>query len=782
MSVSHSKRIAKTRPAIDYETFGAIGSAKYREHKANGTDRIAAMRCDCGTQFEFADKAEHLRDAFGRKVEAISLIQSFQDVEFDPNDPSRVQYVNDLGYEFGKRLAPDSDVLVITHVDGEGGHPHNHVKIMNHVNPTGRALRLNTMHYAVSRVNDSLMREHGLNIVTRGEKSGQYQSYWEMQRDGESVSLFEQQLGDLVMEARIACDNTLDGYKAQLDSRGIDLVEETHLIKASADGKQPEHESVGWTYRMRDVTGEKPRLRRRKASSLAGDLTHGPTMAFFAQRSAELAAQQAAQQQADLLAAQQDAQLADDGLDLSEVQREWYGRVEGMERFDALLAMTAGGLSRADSRAVMDAHEARLAALQGHEAPARPASAAEPVGARTAPESAAEVHENLAETAGAAKPVLYDVVMFGNDFVRTPSTYQMRQAGYSDEDIERALRKAESPESGDEIPVDAGYIEDADFGVETADLEAEKGSLVNSGSETGRQRVENGSETGSASEGAQSDSLENEETGSSGAATGSSSADLAHSEPVFDPKLVTELPQGAPTELPQTSPSWPEMGASSRPAGKIYADPGTPDEALSTRSADAPALAGSGGSAAPTPPPKPIRSTFRDKVARNAEERKKFDRWADGDEYCANRIRAGLRLEETEVKKYGVGPRFLRDHGDELHPATRQQMELRVAKFAAKNEEHETWVAKDKAIKEGRATAEKQHDLNWQYSDEFNALVADRARADRQKKELEEQIAAGVYEPVVGRWNKKLPPRLVVALVLFEEEQPEPDPDPQPGQ
>jgi len=359
MSVSHAKRIAKARPPIDYETFGAIGSARYKRHKTNGTDRNAAMRCDCGTQFDFADRAEMLRDTNGRKIEGISLIQSFENTEFDPGDRSRVQYVNDLGYEFGKKLASDSDVLVITHVDGSGGHPHNHIKIMNHVNSTGKALRLNTMHYAVSRVNDELMREHGLRVVTQPEGGGiGYQNYWEMQRDGAAVSAYEQRLGDLVMEARDVCDNTKAGFIAVLTQRGIELVEEEFVIKASADGTKPEHVSVGWTYKMVDDTGEKPRMRRRKASGLADDLTHDAVMELFADRAQQLTVQ--APTAPVTVAPSLPAHLAA----LTDDQRQWFNRIRHFERFEARLKLLSGSVPLSDASAIMAALEREKAQAQ----------------------------------------------------------------------------------------------------------------------------------------------------------------------------------------------------------------------------------------------------------------------------------------------------------------------------------------------------------------------------------------------------------------------------------
>ena len=282
MSVTNSKRIAKTRPKVEYELYGAKGTEKYRRNKSEGTDRVAALRVDAESPGEFVERAEALATAHGRRIEARSLIQSFESSEFDPNDPEAVQTVNDLGYEFAKKLHPNSDVLVITHVDGAGGHPHNHITVINHDNVTGRALQGNNMHWHVAKQNDELMREYGLRVAERGARNVDQRSLWEHRREGEAVSEFDRQLGDQIEES-LADRRSVDlaSYRQVLAEKGIELDEKVHTIKASADGSTQDHESVGWTYRALDTAGEKPRKRRRKASSLSEEFTHDGAQEIF---------------------------------------------------------------------------------------------------------------------------------------------------------------------------------------------------------------------------------------------------------------------------------------------------------------------------------------------------------------------------------------------------------------------------------------------------------------------------------------------------------------------
>lgn len=282
MSVTNSKRIAKTRSKVDYELYGAKGSETYKRNKAEGPDRVAAMRIDAESPEMFVDRAEAMAKAHGRKIEARSLIQSFERDEFDPTDPPSVQAVNDLGYKFAKSLHPHSDVLVITHVDGAGGHPHNHITVINHDNVTSKALQANNMHWHVSKQNDALMLEHDLRVAERGSRNVDQRALWEHKREGESVSEFDRELGDQITDAladRRSID--LDNYRGVLAEKGIQLHEKVDVIRASNDYTAQKRQAFGWTYKAVDETGTKPRKRRRKASSLSDEFTHDGAQEIF---------------------------------------------------------------------------------------------------------------------------------------------------------------------------------------------------------------------------------------------------------------------------------------------------------------------------------------------------------------------------------------------------------------------------------------------------------------------------------------------------------------------
>ena len=142
-------------------------------------ERGVAVTCDVpGGPGAFSARARALTQNTKRDVEALHYRQSFSDEEFDPKNPEHVQRVNDLGYQLSKKMHPHSDCLVVTHTDGRGGKPHNHILVINHHNRTGKALSdYRTFHdrkagtSGVQSANDELMREHGLSVVKQLERA-----------------------------------------------------------------------------------------------------------------------------------------------------------------------------------------------------------------------------------------------------------------------------------------------------------------------------------------------------------------------------------------------------------------------------------------------------------------------------------------------------------------------------------------------------------------------------------------------------------------------------------
>lgn len=279
MSVTSTRRLrtGDTRSSVRYQLYGTFGSEKYRGHMANGTTRVAAMACDSETPEAFAARAEMLARRNSRDVEARSLVQSYGLEDLDPNKPEDIQTANDLGYLLGKELAPQSDVLVVTHIDGVSGLVHNHITIVNHVNKTKKALRVDGRPGHLRMLNDQLMREFGMSVVVpqyvldRGKQ-------WAERRENAKLSEFEVQLGDNIMEA-LADERSVDTetFREVLAERGVTFVDEPRKI-AAGKGK-PARESIGRTYLAVDETEAnrkedgslRRRVPRRKAASKVDD-------------------------------------------------------------------------------------------------------------------------------------------------------------------------------------------------------------------------------------------------------------------------------------------------------------------------------------------------------------------------------------------------------------------------------------------------------------------------------------------------------------------------------
>ena len=736
MSVTNSRRIALTRPAVDYEMFGPLGSQTYKAHIANGTDRAAAIRCDCGDPFAFVERAEQLRDEHGRKVESISLIQSFEKSELDPTVAAYVQQINDLGYELGKRLAPNSDVLVITHTDSSGGHGHNHIKVMNHDNVTGRALRRDFRHFAVAEVNDELMRECNLRVVERGSRD--QTKYWEHVREGATISTFDKLLGERLMEVQLDQSWSDEaGYLAALEAKGIEIKSETHVIAGTdADGASIEHESIGWTYRMLDDTrvdeGIKPRVRRRKASSLGDEFTYKSLHAAFETRQAQRAAEQAATQ----------------------------------------------------------------------------ARAALP-------------------------PLLFDDVRSGDSVKRTPSTFQMIQAGYSPEVIEQlkaaweAEQQSETPESGVAVADQTEHIETAENSGSEAPIDVDGAVEEAHDPEVGREWVENGSVVGAADSGENGEALENEDSGSGPDGAGMATPRGAHLEPTSGSRMGVELrPVGSVSDAEdpeaETSAalelldlryrtitegaSWSDdeydqvlaridalkarLGLAdapppsreavlaeyeervlglTRPIQHEGAEPSSAPASSDTPSAppgldgvelhDEAAPSSPPGSSGPSPAPPGLvdagspsapasvkpSATYKSGVwelvdaAKNEKVKAGMEAIARFDEDARVRLAAGERISHRDVPK-GIGQQWLDEYGDRMDPVVRHEMTLRAERMAERRYEFEQVgkPLKDRLDQFGQVP-------NFSL-DEYHDVQAKLAESNRTVKAIEQRMNAGIYE------------------------------------
>ncbi len=102
-----------------------------------------------------------------KRNQVFRITQSFADNELDPLNQADWQTANDFGVNLAKKLYPDYQSAVYTHLDGQNHHLHNHI-IVNKVNlATGKKLDEKRGH-VVSRIrhaNDELARAQGWHIL-----------------------------------------------------------------------------------------------------------------------------------------------------------------------------------------------------------------------------------------------------------------------------------------------------------------------------------------------------------------------------------------------------------------------------------------------------------------------------------------------------------------------------------------------------------------------------------------------------------------------------------------
>lgn len=275
--------------------YSPSNSAADTERYVRGKDdtRGVAITCDVpGGPGTFAARARALTQNTRREVEVLHYRQSFSDEEFDPKNPDHVQRVNDLGYLLAKKMHPNADALVVTHVDGRGEKAHNHILVINHDNSTGKALAdYRTFHNrkaggqrGVQSVNDELMVEHRLSVVKRIEHQPKD---WELRREDFAEGSLDRQMGDRMMAA-------LEDPRSTSRQALIGLIEEQN--QGSDDGvpvpQMRLHSSIAkkgkrlgqetWTLYIEDQRGETGRKERRKRTSvLSADFTPEGAQAFF---------------------------------------------------------------------------------------------------------------------------------------------------------------------------------------------------------------------------------------------------------------------------------------------------------------------------------------------------------------------------------------------------------------------------------------------------------------------------------------------------------------------
>lgn len=176
MSVTKIQRTKSVGAATVYAVYGTYENMRNDDVRAAAYSVVSATPDATPEQFiseTVAEIARHPR----RENQAELIIQSFHPDELDKDNPFDVQLAHLAGLELARRIAPNSDVVVATHIDSESGHLHNHIIIANHDRVTGKTPRDARNFHAVSHVNDAVMRDLGLEVYAPdpGQPQGQSQ-------------------------------------------------------------------------------------------------------------------------------------------------------------------------------------------------------------------------------------------------------------------------------------------------------------------------------------------------------------------------------------------------------------------------------------------------------------------------------------------------------------------------------------------------------------------------------------------------------------------------------
>lgn len=176
MSVTKIQRTKSVGAATVYAVYGTYENMRNDDVRAAAYSVVSATPDATPEQFiseTVAEIARHPR----RENQAELIIQSFHPDELDKDNPFDVQLAHLAGLELARRIAPNSDVVVATHIDSESGHLHNHIIIANHDRVTGKTPRDARNFYAVANVNDAVMRDLGLEVYAPdpGQPQGQSQ-------------------------------------------------------------------------------------------------------------------------------------------------------------------------------------------------------------------------------------------------------------------------------------------------------------------------------------------------------------------------------------------------------------------------------------------------------------------------------------------------------------------------------------------------------------------------------------------------------------------------------
>lgn len=247
---------------VGYLYFGKDNKTKYR--REHGITRAVQSFCTVPLK-NFVKRGNNLQVAQGYKLSAVSLVQSFNnDIDhLDYKNPIDRYYINCLGRELAQKIYKNSEVLVVTHIDGKNHDIHNHIVVLNQDVVTHKAVSTHLLR-DIRNANDELMKEHDMNVIPKPSEQEIIKTFatkkneekhdknWLRKNDFDTI------LQQKINQVLLLKPNNLNEFGQLLKHTGI-----SYKMKGVAGNN--DQIVIGLTYYMQ-LDGD--RKRRRKASRL----------------------------------------------------------------------------------------------------------------------------------------------------------------------------------------------------------------------------------------------------------------------------------------------------------------------------------------------------------------------------------------------------------------------------------------------------------------------------------------------------------------------------------
>lgn len=229
MSITNIRQCYDIKAALEYQ------------QTKNGRDRCAAKRSNT-EPFNYNNLARMVIESTNRKIQGYTIIQAFSPEELD-NTPENVELVNLIGCELAARAFSGCAYQVITHNDK--GHLHNHITVLNYDLDTGKCINRDCRWLHLSRVNDKLMGDYGLEVCKAKTRQADQKAYFDKKRNPDKY-IWQEDLQDRVKKA---LDNAIsprdfalrlkaEGVMAKINGKNGKPLKHMVFIFKGKDGKE----------------------------------------------------------------------------------------------------------------------------------------------------------------------------------------------------------------------------------------------------------------------------------------------------------------------------------------------------------------------------------------------------------------------------------------------------------------------------------------------------------------------------------------------------------------